>query len=142
MTPPQPAAGMAYLTVDDLKAVTKKPRKYHNTPCELDGYKFDSRKEMRRYMKLKLAQDGGVISDLEVHPLYRLTVVGVEVEVFRYTPDFRYKQDGRLVVEDVKPDPPKRKPGEKAKRNPTKTEAYGMRKRLMRALHGIQVVEV
>jgi hypothetical protein len=117
------------LTPEELKRQFGTKSKYGNKKCELDGFTFDSRKEMRRYVKLKAALEAGVITQLEVHPLYRLSVVGVGIEVFRYTPDFRYRRDGQLVVEDVKS-------------KPTKTEAYGMRKRLMRALYGIEVIDV
>lgn len=123
---------MLYFTAAELKAHLKasKPSKYHNVATVSDGLQFDSKKEARRYQKLALAQAGGLISELEVHPVYRITVEAIGREVFRYTPDFRYKDEhGNVVVEDVKS-------------APTKTEAYGIRKRLMRAIYGIRVVEV
>ena len=40
--------------------------KYHNEKAEVDGIKFDSRKEARRFCRLKLAMELGVIEDLRL----------------------------------------------------------------------------
>lgn len=119
------------MSADEYRALAgKKPSKYGNKRCEKDGFVFDSLKEMRRYVVLSDRLRRGEITDLEVHPLYRIKVAGVNAEVFRYTPDFRYVENGELVVEDVKG------------RQATKTEAYGLRKRLMWAIYGIRIREV
>lgn len=39
--------------------------KYHNEKAEVDGIKFDSRKEARRFCQLKLAMELGVIEDVK-----------------------------------------------------------------------------
>lgn len=104
--------------------------KYHAVRGEIDGLKFDSQAEGRRYLMLRDRLRRGEIRDLEPHPpAYRLEVNGVLVS--RYTPDFRYVvvATGETVVEDMKS-------------NPTRTRDYVMRRKLMKALHGIEIAEV
>lgn len=101
--------------------------KYGNKRVDLDGYTFDSKREAARYQELCLMQKAGLISALDVHPQYPLVVGGMKIG--KYTGDFSYQENGKLVLEDVKS-------------APTKTEAYGLRKRLVRALYGIVVQEV
>lgn len=100
----------------------EKGKKYNNTKVEFDNIKFDSKREMRRYLVLKEAQERGVITDLELQPKYELipaireeyikhlkTKDKVETRTVQlaitYTADFRYKKDGVTVVEDVKASP-------------------------------------
>lgn len=100
----------------------EKGKKYNNTKVEFDNIKFDSKREMKRYLVLKEAQDKGVITDLELQPKYELipaireeyikhlkTKDKVETRTVQlaitYTADFRYKKDGVTVVEDVKASP-------------------------------------
>lgn len=104
------------------------PRKYNNQPTTVDGIRFASKKEAGRYCELSLMQKAGIISHLQCHPRYRFEVNGLDIG--GYTADFCYREDGELIVEDVK--------GGKA----TKTEAYGLRKNLMLACHGIEVQEI
>jgi hypothetical protein len=111
-----------------LRAITRTPDKYNARKVHHpDGYVFDSQAEARRYDELRLLEFGNRISGLAVHPHYPITVNGQEIGV--YTPDFAYQQNGALVVEDVK---------SKA----TRTEAYRLRKKLLKALYDIDVVEV
>ena len=42
-----------------------KESKYHNKPCVVDGMRFDSRKEARRYGVLCLLRRAGEIKDLQ-----------------------------------------------------------------------------
>jgi hypothetical protein len=100
----------------------EKGKKYNNTKVEFDNIKFDSKREMKRYLVLKEAQEKGVITDLELQPKYELipaireeyikhlkTKDKVETRTVQlaitYTADFRYKKDGVTVVEDVKASP-------------------------------------
>lgn len=103
--------------------------KYGAVRHEEDGYTFASGAELRRYRELRLLRDQGVIGSLDVHPMYRIEVNGVKIT--RYTADFRYVEDGVEVVEDVKG-------GSRG----SFSEAYRLRKKLMKAVHGIDVVEV
>ena len=114
-------------------------RKYGNRRVERDGYVFDSAKEAEQYGLLRLREKAGEIARLRVHPHYSLVVDGLKIGI--YTPDFDYLQltpDGRhlaCVVEDVKPFD--------AKTGKFRlTEGYRLRKKLMKALYGIDVREV
>jgi hypothetical protein len=101
--------------------------KFHAIKTEIDGITFASRKEARRYSELRLLERAKAISGLELQPVYRLEVNGTLI--CKYLPDFRYIQDGKLVVEDVKSDP-------------TKTPVYRIKKKLLAALFGIDVQEI
>lgn len=103
--------------------------KYGNRKVEADGITFDSQKEGVRYWELKQLRQRGEIRDLECHPVFRFELNGVRIG--RYTADFRYVDatTGETIVEDVKSDA-------------TKTTAYRLRKRLMKAFHNIDVKEV
>lgn len=98
--------------------------KYNAKPTWVDGTRFDSEREAARYLTLKAEVSYGVISDLELHPPYRLVVNGVLIAT--YIADFRYARGGRTVVEDVKG---------------VKTPSYRMKKNLMRALFDIEILE-
>lgn len=84
--------------LDALKesAQRGKRTKYGNVRCEFDGLKFDSKAEMARYGSLRLLQLTGHISALEVHPVIKLHA-GI-----KYVADFRYIEQNRVVIEDVK----------------------------------------
>mgnify|MGYP001576445665 CR=1 FL=1 len=100
--------------------------KFHNVPRRVDGILFHSGKEARRYQELKLLEQGGVISGLELQKRFRLDVNGVHV--CDYICDFSFHDNERRldVVEDVKG---------------WRTEIYKFKKRLMLACLGIEVEE-
>jgi hypothetical protein len=80
-----------------------KPRKYHNTPTELDGPKFDSKAEAARYAELVLWQRAGHISELTVHPRYVIVDADDHGRAMFYEADFRYVDEyGKTVCEDLK----------------------------------------
>lgn len=100
--------------------------KYGNRQVEEDGYRFDSRAEYRRYRELKLMEKAGAIDDLTLHPSWELIVNGEKIG--RYTADFLYcDPDKGLVVEDTKG---------------VRTRDYILRKKLMKAILGIEITEV
>jgi hypothetical protein len=111
--------------------------KYHAQVCLVDGLRFDSRKEARRYERLKLLAAAGEISALELQPEFAITVLelwrddGALVSCGRFRADFRYVEtrSGEVVIEDTKS-------------GPTKTTAYRLRKRLVEAIHGVTIREV
>ena len=81
---------------------------YHakRTTCAA-GHPRPSRAEAKRCADLHLLQRAGVISDLEFEPQYWFAVNGVQLKHengrrIGYKPDFRYRENGRIVVEDVK----------------------------------------
>ncbi len=97
---------MALRNPSDSKLL-KRRNKYRAQCCECDGYKFDSRAEMRRYSTLALLHQKGFISGLVVHPKFSLTVN--EHHICDYEADFDYRRkpiDDSIiwtrVVEDVK----------------------------------------
>lgn len=104
--------------------------KYGAIPTTVDGYRFASRAEARRYAELRLMALAGEIADLELHPRFRLVVNGQSIGA--YVADFAYTDvaTGRRVVEDVK--------GGQA----TRTAVYRLKRRLMLACHGIEITEV
>src|SRR3990167_6691075 len=99
--------------------------KYHARRTEVDGITFDSLAEARRYGELKLLQAAGEIGHILVHPHWDIVVNGAKV--CRYEADFEYtdtRHDGKKTVEDV---------------NGVKTPIYRLKKKLMAAVHGIEI---
>lgn len=80
--------------------------KYHNTPVTLDGIKFASQAESRRYSELLLLEMAGEIHSLRVHPSYLLQTGfkrdGKIYQPITFVADFEYVEEGRVIVEDVK----------------------------------------
>jgi hypothetical protein len=113
--------------------------KYQARSVRVDGILFDSQREADRYQELKLLAQAGRISSIEIHPGFPLIVKelhrvdGPEIlhTVGMYHADFRYRdhRSGAWVVEDVKS-------------QPTKTEAYKLRKKIVEAVHGVTIVEI
>jgi hypothetical protein len=127
--------------------------KYHAKPQVVDGIRFASQKEARRYQELKLLEKAGEIRDLVVHPRFPLWAhTGVAsdepVKVGEYRGDFAYEEqvrmgvipaaistDGVAVVsvewvdrvEDVKG---------------FKTPLYKWKKKHVEAQYGIRIVEI
>ena len=80
--------------------------KFNNTKIEIDGHKFDSKKEAERYIELKALEKNGIITDLQLQPKFILQekyrYKGQAVREIDYFADFSYMLDGEKVVEDVK----------------------------------------
>ncbi len=80
----------------------------------IDGIKFDSRRELNRYLELKLLERAGVITDLELQPRIPIVIGDVPVLMkskrypngrhLTYVGDFRYLDlELKLtILEDVK----------------------------------------
>lgn len=114
---------------------TKKPGKYLNKTVEVDGVKFDSKREYARYRDLVLLQRAGHISDLqrqvpfELIPKQRRADGKVERAV-TYVADHVYIENGARVVEDLK------------SALTVKLDAYILKRKLMLHVHGITIKEV
>jgi len=84
----------------------RKRQKYNNTKIEIDGEKFDSKKEAARYLELKKSEDWGDIKDLVLQPRYLIaggfTYKGKKERARYYVADFQYEENGSIIVEDVK----------------------------------------
>lgn len=101
--------------------------KYRNVRTEIDGRRFDSKKEAARFCALRLLEQAGEIRDLVLQPKYRLEANGVLICV--YKADFEYTDaaTGERVTEDVKG---------------VRTDVYKLKKKLVSALLGIEIREV
>ena len=100
--------------------------KYGAIQTTVDGHKFPSGAEANRYGELKLLEKGGAIVGLELQPKYKCYVNGLLV--CTYAGDFRYRDNDtrELVIEDVKG---------------VRTPVYKLKKKLMKACHGIEIFE-
>lgn len=101
--------------------------KYGAQKTTVDGIEFDSKAEAKRYGELRLLERAGKIKNLERQVRYDLEVNGVKIGF--YKADFRYwdQASSQHVVEDVKG---------------MRTPVFAMKAKLMKALHGIEVVEI
>jgi hypothetical protein len=119
-----------------LKRPILKGAKYRNQPTVVEGHRFDSKKEARRYQELRYLEQKGVIENLSLQVAFVLAPsVRFEDEprakpALKYVADFVYSEGGRRIVEDVKS-------GATAK-----AAAYRIKRHLMKAVHGIEVKEV
>jgi hypothetical protein len=55
-----------------LPPEVSKRNKYGAVKCDFDGYRFDSKAEMKHYGDLRLLEITGHISQLEVKPVFQL----------------------------------------------------------------------
>lgn len=113
----------------------KGPNKYRAQRTEVDGHKFASRKEAKRYKELKLAERAQQLTDLRLQPRYMLRGPSGPLQadngrVLYYVADFEYvdTRTGVVVIEDVK------SPA-------TKTPIYRLKKAIM-ANMGFTITEV
>jgi hypothetical protein len=110
--------------------VQAKPAKYRAVKVDMDGRKFDSKKERDRYIELKTQIQAGIISDLKFQARYVLSVKGHEI--CAYVADFQYRNlKGEEVIEDVK-----------GYRGGQAYALFRLKKKLMKACHGIEVMEI
>jgi len=110
----------------------KKRSKYGNRKVVVDGITFDSAREGARYAKLAAMRTAGEITDLRIQVPFEVVptaiVGGRKRPARRYIADFVYRDAaGTLVVEDVKG---------------MRTAVYSIKRQLMKAVHGIDIVEV
>lgn len=78
------------------------PNKYGAVKKRIDGFTFDSKAEADRYTYLKILEQAGSISDLKVHPRFRIE--HNSMRICAVVLDFQYwdKKQNRHVYEDVK----------------------------------------
>mgnify|MGYP002567545347 CR=1 FL=1 len=80
--------------------------KYRNKKVIVEDYVFDSIEESRRYKELKLLLRAGKISNLELQPHFLLQEGfkknGKTYRKIEYIADFKYEENGKTIVEDVK----------------------------------------
>lgn len=115
------------VVIHGLDVVNDKPKKnkYRNTKVTLSsGLNFDSTKEANRYTQLKMLENAGEITALQMQVKFKLTACIYNAD-FTYF-DFNKKQ---FIVEDVK---------SVATR---KLTPFRMKKRMMKELYGIEILE-
>lgn len=82
----------------------KKESRYINNQL----YYFDSKKEAKRFDELYLLAKSKRITDLTIQPEFLLCDTikhdGVTYPKVKYVADFKYIQNGKTIVEDVKSD--------------------------------------
>lgn len=80
--------------------------KYNNKKTQIDMFLFDSVKEARRYKELALLERAGEIQNLELQPRFLLQEGfkknNKKWRKLEYVADFKYIENGKTVVEDVK----------------------------------------
>ena len=119
--------------------------KYSNQKVQYDGKVFDSKREGRRYMQLKILERAGEIEDLQCQVPFELIPAQYEPDTIGkrggiikgkcieravvYYADFVYKdkRTGKTIVEDAKG---------------MRTDVYRIKKKLMLKHHGIRITEV
>ena len=124
------------INVDQLRAIMagakgkgRDPRanKFGNIPTWVDGIRFASKREVKRWGELKLLLAGGAIRGLRRQVKYKLVVSAVDTT--SYIADFVYEDvaTGATVVEDAKG---------------FKTPEYLIKKKMVAAQYGIDIREV
>ena len=105
--------------------------KYRAIKTEIDGIKFDSIKEAKRYQELKLMERAGNIKDLRLQVPYVLIEKSKYGQAIKYLADFVYfdNDKNKEIVEDTKT-------------GPTATPLYKLKKRLLAERYGIEVFEL
>ena len=114
--------------------ISQSRNKYGNTKTEVNGIKYDSKKEAERSIELEQLEKLGKIKNLERQKKYILQpsfkFLGKTIREISYVADFVYEENSKVIVEDVK------SPITRA--NPV----YKLKKKMMMYVHGIEIVEV
>jgi len=106
-------------------ATKKKRGKFNNIHTFYDGKRFDSKKECERYKELKQKK----VADLKCQVKFPIEIN--KVKVCSYIADFTYiDHKGNMVVEDVKSEVTRKLP------------VYRLKKKLMKAVYGVEIKEV
>lgn len=93
--------------------------------CDPNYVRFDSGREYQHFRELKQREGLRDISDLQLHPKYPIKIAGHHI--CNYVADFSYLENGKRVVVDAKG---------------AKTAVYRLKRKLMQAVHGVEVIEV
>jgi hypothetical protein len=108
----------------------KRRHKFNAVPTVVDGIRFASKAEAKRYAELKLLERAEEIASLALQPKFFLNAPdtkGGYVVIGEYRADFAYWKRGAFIVEDVKG---------------VKTDLYRWKKKHAEAEHGIKIVEI
>lgn len=109
----------------------RRHQKYKNKVTETPDGRFDSEAEYRHWCHLKIRQRLGEITHLERQVTFELapavTIQGRKRPPLRYVADMIYRENGDLVVADVKG---------------AITPEYRIKRHLMASVHGIEIQEI
>ncbi len=113
-----------------------KSNKLHNTKTIVDGIRFDSKKEAKRFLELQQMLANGEISNLELQKPFVLIPPkkrsdGKTERACKYLADFVYVKDGKTITEDIKG----------CKFGAT-YNLFIIKRKLMLFIHGITVIEL
>lgn len=114
-------------------SINLKQSKYKNKKCIYNGIKFDSKKEMAYYIKLKMLEEKGKIKKLELQKTYELQpsfkVNGKTYRKITYKADFSYvsTEDDKLHIVDTKG---------------FRTEVYKLKRKMFAYKYGIEIEEI
>lgn len=91
-------------------------------------HRHASRKEAKRCDELSLLEKAGEIAGLTQQPKYDIWIESGDfhAKICTYVADFRYKEGGATIVEDVKG---------------VRTSTYRLKRKLMKIVHGIDIRE-
>ncbi len=110
------------------KRKPSKKNKYNAVKTEYNGVKYDSKKEASRAFTLDVlrkAKGNDRVLNIERQVSYDLIVNNIKIA--RYVLDFKITYSDRVVHEDVKG---------------VLTPVYKLKKKLMKAIHGIDIIDV
>lgn len=113
--------------VDGLKVIYPKKSKYGNRKAEFEGEVFDSKKELARWLVLRMRVLAGEITELRRQVEFVLKVEGEKI--CSYIADAVYKENGVVIVEDTKSKFSRTLP------------VYRLKKKLMKSILGIIIKE-
>ena len=100
--------------------------KYKAKPVTIDGIRFASQAEAKRYGELISLEAAGEISNLELQPKYPIVINGAKI--CTYIADFRYFTNTSTIIEDVKG---------------MITPVYRIKKKLVESLYpGVTITEI
>lgn len=104
--------------------------KYHNKWVIIDGIKFQSEKEGKRWQELRLMERAGEITGLVRQVKIELIPKTKLYRACYYIPDFAYfdKRTGKTIYEDVKG-------------GNFRTKEYLLKRKLLYWRHGIEIKE-
>lgn len=100
------------------------PSKYRAVRTSCGEHMHASKKEALRCRELRLMEAGGRIEGLHQQPAYVIEIDGKFICVYRA--DFSYVIKGSRVIEDCKG---------------MRTPVYRLKKKLMKAIYGIEILE-
>jgi hypothetical protein len=121
------------MNVEDYKKLLNKTKlsKFNNVKSEIDGHKFDSKKESEFYGSLKIKKQAGLIKDFKMQVQYDIVVNNIHIAY--YYLDFEIENnDGSFEYIDIK--------GKDIKSNKfIKTSVFAIKKRLVEAIYHIKI---